>query len=164
MTQREPTGSIRALLDEYKKAINELIGVIEPLNEKHLSVVVDGTTSDPDCHSIQTILAHVVCSGYGYTIDMENATGLNKPRPEREILNDVNQYIDRLRLMFTYCEIFFKANPTLPIEQTDNAKKITVKWGQQYDIEQLMEHAIVHVLRHRRQIEHFIQKQSEQAI
>jgi hypothetical protein len=28
-------------------------------------------------------------------------------------------------------------------------------WGQLYDIEQLMEHAIVHVLRHRRQIEQY---------
>ena len=35
---------------------------------------------------------------------------------------------------------------------------MTVKWRQQYDVEQLFEHAIVHVLRHRRQIERFIQK------
>jgi uncharacterized damage-inducible protein DinB len=29
-------------------------------------------------------------------------------------------------------------------------------WGVTYDAEQLLEHAIVHVLRHRRQIEKFI--------
>jgi hypothetical protein len=31
-------------------------------------------------------------------------------------------------------------------------------WGQHYDIEQMMEHAIVHVLRHRRQVEKFVEK------
>ena len=29
-------------------------------------------------------------------------------------------------------------------------------WGVRYDAEQLLEHAVVHVLRHRRQIEKFI--------
>ncbi|HEY5122872.1 MAG TPA: hypothetical protein VIK14_03975, partial [Ignavibacteria bacterium] len=55
-------------------------------------------------------------------------------------------------------------NTNLTIEQTDNSKKMNVGWGQQYDIEQLLEHAIVHILRHRRQIENFIKKQNEQTV
>ena len=157
-------GSIKALLDEYKKVINELITVIKPLDEKSLSMVVDDKTNDPDCKSIQTILSHIVCSGYGYTIYIENSIGFNKPRLEREAFNNVNQYIDQLKLMFGYCENFFKSNTNLTIEQTDNSKKITVNWGQQYDIEQLLEHAIVHILRHRRQVENFIQRQNEQTV
>jgi uncharacterized damage-inducible protein DinB len=31
-------------------------------------------------------------------------------------------------------------------------------WGVKYDLEQLLEHAIVHVLRHRRQIEKLLQQ------
>ena len=61
--------------------------------------------------------------------------------------------------MYKYCEYIFKNNHNLILEQTDNSKKITVNSGRQYDIEQLLEHAIVHVLRHRQQIERFIQKQ-----
>jgi hypothetical protein len=38
------------------------------------------------------------------------------------------------------------------------AQKVLVRWGQRYDIEQLFEHAIVHVLRHKRQIERFLLK------
>jgi hypothetical protein len=34
--------------------------------------------------------------------------------------------------------------------------KIISRYGPTYDIEQLLEHAIVHILRHRRQIEKFI--------
>jgi len=34
-----------------------------------------------------------------------------------------------------------------------------VRWGPQYDLEQLLEHAVVHILRHRRQIEKFAAKE-----
>ncbi|PIQ07594.1 MAG: hypothetical protein COW71_16265 [Ignavibacteriales bacterium CG18_big_fil_WC_8_21_14_2_50_31_20] len=94
---------------------------------------------------------------------MENSTGVNKPRVERVICNSVDQYIDQINLMFGYCEDFFRQKRNLPIQQTDNSKKVIVNWGQQYDIEQLLEHAIVHILRHRRQVENFIKIQNEQA-
>lgn len=157
MITKELTGSIKALLDEYKKSINELITGIKPLNEHQLSLVVDNKTDDEDCKSIQTILTHVVCSGYGYTIYIENSLGLNKVRLDKINLNTTDEYIDQLNLMFEYCENFFKNNTNLVIEEHEISKKIIVNSGQQYDIEQLMEHAIVHVLRHRRQIEGFIQ-------
>lgn len=162
MTNTKLTGSIKALLDEYKKAIDELISSIKPLNESQLSLLVDNHTEDADCKSIQTVLTHIICSGYGYTIYIENAIGLNKTRPGKITFNTINQYINQLDLMFKYCENFFRSNPNLLIEQTDISKKITVDWGQQYDIEQLLEHAIVHILRHRRQIENFIKMQDEQ--
>ena len=44
------------------------------------------------------------------------------------------------------------------MEENDPSKKIKVRWGQLYDPEQLMEHAIVHILRHRRQIENFLEQ------
>jgi hypothetical protein len=34
--------------------------------------------------------------------------------------------------------------------------QIPARWGPVYDLEQLLEHMIVHVLRHRRQIERFL--------
>jgi len=159
MTNDQLTGSIQALLDEYKKAIAELMSVIQPINNKELSTVVDDKTNDPSCRSIQTILTHVVYAGYGYTIFIENSIGHNKERMRKVIFGNVNQYIEELNAMFAYCETFFKNNTNLEIEQTDASKKITTHWGQQYDIEQLLEHAIVHILRHRRQIEIFIKKQ-----
>jgi hypothetical protein len=36
------------------------------------------------------------------------------------------------------------------------ALEIQAPWGPVYDLEQMLEHAIVHVLRHRRQIERFL--------
>ena len=75
---------------------------------------------------------------------------------EKKLLNNVVEYSNQLNIMFEYCEIFFRSNSDIKLEEHDNSKKIKVNWGQQYDVEQLMEHAIVHILRHRRQIESFI--------
>jgi|DEB19_MinimDraft_2_1074335.scaffolds.fasta_scaffold08523_2 uncharacterized damage-inducible protein DinB len=149
----ELVGSIGALIGEYRKAIDELINVIQPISEKQLMDTIDTDTKDLDCKSIQSILTHVVCSGYGYIIYIENHIGKNKQRLEKTTYGNVNNYIEQLNLMFEYAVNFFQENSNLEIEQLDNSKKINVSWGQQYDIEQLLEHAIVHILRHRRQIE-----------
>ena len=92
----ELIGSVDALLAEYRKAINELICVIEPISEKQLSFVIDHTTTDEDCKSIQTILTHVICSGYGYIIYIENYLGTNKPRLDKITYENVNNYIEQL--------------------------------------------------------------------
>jgi uncharacterized damage-inducible protein DinB len=164
MPNSELTGSVKGLLAEYKKAINELINSIAPLSVDQLSLIADTDTKDIDCKSIQTVLTHVVFSGFIYTIEIERSIGLKKSYPDKTVFKNADQYIEQLNLMFNYCEIFFKQNPNLIIEQTDNSKKIVVGWGQLYDIEQLLEHAIVHVLRHRRQIDLFIKKQVELAV
>ena len=46
-------GSICALLREYRKAIDELIKLLNPLNEKQLCEMVDHITNDEDCKSVQ---------------------------------------------------------------------------------------------------------------
>ena len=90
--KHELTGATKGLLDEYKKAITELIVVIQSLDDNILSKVVDEKTSDPDCKSIQTVLSHVINSGYGYTIYIENSLGMNKISPEKKLLNSVIEY------------------------------------------------------------------------
>ena len=53
-------GAIGALLDEYEKALNELILSIDNLTKKELTIIVDFETEDEDCRSIQTILTHII--------------------------------------------------------------------------------------------------------
>ena len=77
------------------------------------------------------------------------------------IFDSVDQYQSGLKDMFKYNEQLFVDYPDIKLEEFDNNKKIKVRWGQQYDVEQLIEHAIVHVLRHRRQIERFLIKLRE---
>ena len=156
----ELTGTVKALLDEYKKSVNELIAVIQPLSDKEILALRDEKTSNENCRSIQTILTHVVYAGYGYTNFIENHYGSEKERRPKHLFGNAVDYITDLNEMFDYCENFFIENPGIELEEYDASKKILTHWGQVYDIDQLMEHAIVHVLKHRRQIQKFLSPQS----
>jgi uncharacterized damage-inducible protein DinB len=151
-------GASKALLHEYNKAIAELISVVSPLTNADLLLVVDTSTNSHDCKSIQNILSHVIHSGYTYTIYIENHIGLKTQKPQKIYFDTVPEYTDALYEMYTYCENCFINNSNIKLEELDATKKIITNWKQTYDVEQLMEHAIVHVLRHRLQIEKFIKK------
>lgn len=149
-------GAVGALLDEYEKAITELLETISNINHAALITIVDETTTDPNCKSIQTILTHVVRAGYGYATSIQRLKGHNKPDPQKIPRHSIKEYENDLKAVFLFTVETFKDIADSELEQHDNTKKMLVSWGQVYDIEQLMEHAIVHILRHRRQIERFI--------
>jgi len=149
-------GAIGALLDEYQKSIDDLIAVCTDISKEELLTIVDKETSDPDCVSIQTILTHVVESGYTYSVEIYNHLGIQTEYKQKMLLDDVAEYISSLSDMFNYCEDLFQNISNDQLVNKDPSTKIKVRWGQYYDIDQLMEHAIVHILRHRRQIERFL--------
>ena len=153
MVKHRNNGAIGALLDEYEKAINELIIIIKDMSSNQLIQVIDHETNDEDCKSIQTILTHVVQSGYTYAVEVRKWLGEEIRYEDKVILNSIDQYTDALKKMFRFNEQIFKDYPHLILCELDSNKKINVRWGQKYDVEQLFEHAIVHILRHRRQIE-----------
>jgi len=152
------TGAIAALMDEYKKAVDELIMVIEPISQLQLLKTIEPVSSNTDCISIQTILTHVTASMFSYAVYIENSIGLETIRPERLQFDEVAPYISRLQQAFKYNEDFFRSNPNITMEELDQSKKINTRWGQQYDVEQMLEHAIVHILRHRRQVKNALAK------
>ena len=151
-------GAIGALLDEYEKAIKELKLVIQNITTNDLILIVDHETKDEDCKSIQTILSHVVGAGYNYVIAIRKWLGEELEYKNKESLYSVIDYNFALDRMFEYNEKLFNEYPKIQLEEYQSNKKINVIWGQQYDVEQLFEHAIVHILRHRRQIERFKDK------
>jgi uncharacterized damage-inducible protein DinB len=150
-------GALGALLDEYERAIKDLKKVLKKVSPEQLTKIVDSTTEDENCRSIQTILAHVVRSGYGYAIYVRHFKGESLDFRKLQLFDSTEAYAKALDDMFKYNVQLFKDYPKLDLEEFDNAKKIPVRWGQMYDVEQLFEHAIVHILRHRRQIERFLQ-------
>lgn len=151
-------GAIGALLDEYEKSITEFKETIKEINSKELIQVVDNKTKDEDCKSIQTIITHVVRAGYTYVIEIRKWLGENIDYKEKEKLSSISEYNEALDKMFAYNEQLFHDYPNIVLEELDPNKKMHVMWGQKYDVEQLFEHAIVHILRHRRQIELFKEK------
>jgi uncharacterized damage-inducible protein DinB len=155
MIDKTNQNAVHALLAEYKKAINELRHVIQDISETNLVFVIDNETQNPDCKSIQTILSHVISSGYSYCIYIQNSKNINSKRPDKVNRTSIVDYIKDLDNVLEFTNNTLATLSDNDLEEQDNTKKIITSWGQIYDIEQLMEHAIVHVLRHRRQIEKF---------
>ena len=149
------TGAKGALLDEYQRALKELQEVVSGLSGEDLATILDDRTSDEDCRSIGNILTHVVHSGYGYSTSIHNRGGDRKQRPDKIFHTNLMEYLHDLSNMFSFTEQVFEHVSENELEQLDESRKIKTSWNQFYDIEQLMEHAIVHILRHRRQIEKF---------
>lgn len=151
-------GAVGAILDEYERALNELMDAILEVSKNDLVVICDPNTEDKDCRSIQTILTHVVQSGYTYVVEIRKWLNEEVSYYEKVFYNDVNDYKDALRSMFRYTEKLFDEYPNIFTNDVNTPDKpIQCRWGEAYSAEQLMEHAIVHILRHRRQIEKFIQ-------
>ena len=153
MTKIYRQGAVGALLDIYEQTISDLKKVIEDIPDNALTIIIDPQTTDENCKSIQTILSHVVHSGYGYATGIHNLKGYNITRPDKTYHLTIKEYVEDLTNIFTYTENIFKEIKDIELEQFDNSLKIKAGWGQLYDIEQMVEHAIVHILRHKRQID-----------
>lgn len=156
MTNMSRQGASGALLDVYEGTIRDLQQTISDISDTELIKIVDRQTTDDSCRSIQTILSHVIYSGYAYGTYIRRFKGEQIEFEDDDIFYPtINDYNNHLNESFIFMVNSFKNINDNELEESDNAKKLTTSWGQVYDIEQIVEHAIVHVLRHRRQIEKY---------
>ena len=154
MTKVYRQGAIGALMDEYERAANELIDLVGTLDESAFVALRDSETKDPDCKSVQTVMQHVARAGFGYANYIRTAWLQTQGRKSEEVRTPEDA-AQQVRAMLAYMEETLKGRWTLTDDEI-TAVSMTVSWGPTYDLEQLLEHAIVHVLRHRRQIERFL--------
>lgn len=148
MTKTYRLGAIGALLDEYERAILDLSKTISSFSDTALTATINDV-------SVQLILAHVVRSGYAYALYIQKLLGEQNGIPDLVYRKTISEYQNDLTAFFIFTENVLRNFIDNQLEECDNEKKITTSWGQVYDMEQMMEHAIVHILRHRRQIEKF---------
>lgn len=153
MTNFYRKGAVGALRDEFERAIADLKHTMADISDEELITVADSKTSDERCKSVQTILSHVVRSGFGDAVYIRQLKGEKIEYPDSILRLNINDYNKDLNNLFSFILETFINIQDADLEQFDDDKKIKAYWGQVYDIEQITEHAIVHVLRHRRQIE-----------
>ncbi|HSW56016.1 MAG TPA: DinB family protein [Ignavibacteriaceae bacterium] len=146
-------GAIGALMDEYERAAEEFKDLVSKITSNDFEKIVDLKTKDDDCRSVQTIISHVINSGYGYANYIRDWFAIPKSSPERRLISQ-NDFSIELDKMLAYTAETLEGKWEYSNEEIMKVKMI-VRWGPQYDLEQLLEHAIVHILRHRRQIEKF---------
>lgn len=147
-------GAVGALMDEYERATAEMTKILESISDEEYARIRDTETKDDDCRSIQTIMTHVVGAGYGYAGLMRDAWAVERAPHERVPIARPDTPA-QLRAMLDYMIATLEGHWELS-EAESNAMLMKSRWGVTYDFEQLFEHAIVHVSRHRRQIERFL--------
>ncbi len=150
--------TVEALLEEYTNVVIALQKVITKLSYANLTTIVDSTTKDANCQSIQTILTHVISSGYSYVGYIRRLKKIADNRPGKLAKMSSEEYHSDLNHLILYTIETFESIHDHELEEFDEDKKIKTSWGQVYDIEQMMEHAVIHVLSHRRKIEKFKSK------
>ncbi len=148
------SGGVGAMMDEYERAASDLTLIVGVLSDGDFERIRDPHTTDPHCRSVQTIMNHVIGSGYTYADYIREAFSMPSERPPASLLGRAES-LDAFKRMLEYTAATLEGRWTYSDEQT-GAVKINSRWGVQYDMEQILEHAIVHILRHRRQIDRFL--------
>jgi uncharacterized damage-inducible protein DinB len=151
-------GGIGALMDEYERAALELKSLVATISEEDYTRIADAETKDEDCRSIQTMMNHVIHACYGYA----NAI--------RKYFDIPHEPLGKERKQIAQADIGFEIEKALAY----TVETLEGHWEMSYDemdeiiitrkgdfsetIEQLLEHAVLHILRHRRQVEKFLLK------
>ena len=148
------SGAIGALMDEYERAAAELARLVEQIPDDDFERVVDSQTKDESCRSAQTIMSHVVRAGYGYADYIREQLSIASTRPQPKLLSR-RESLEQLEAVLQYTIETLEGKWEMSEEEI-SGMVIRSRWGPVYDAEGLLEHAIVHLLRHRRQIEKFI--------
>ena len=149
------SGSLRAILDEYARALRELDSVVRPIPQQ--VYLAASALSDKEFPSIRVIMEHVIGAANVYVDYIDDAIrGTDGGRRTH-----ASTYSTPEEAMGSAWEAFRRMVDLLGSikgwgdEELEKALLVT-RWNQQFDAEQMLEHAIVHILRHRRQIERWL--------
>src|SRR5262249_39744170 len=104
--------------------------------------------------SIQKIMRHAVRAAYAYANNIRVAFSLPVTALPTH-LEEKNASVASLEKVLNYTAAALEDKWGM---SEDAIEKVTMPtpWGTTYTLEQMLEHAIVHVLRHRRQIERLL--------
>lgn len=145
--------AVVALLDEWDRSRRELVDLLPRIRAAELE------EGDPlDESTTRGILVHVLRAGYGYAAWI--CEQLDFPKPERGLDPKTLGGREAFQRGFhDMREYFMRALEPLTDAHLDGPEPgqppphFRSRWGEDYGIEQMLEHAICHHLRHRRQLE-----------
>lgn len=148
-------GFVGALLDEYQKAIEEYKEVLRTVSPQQFTAIADSVTQDKRCVSVQSVTSHILLSGYGYLYMIAKQFGdLPYERKKEADVSSIEGACAELDALLKHSEERLAPKVNITDEAIIN-NIIKSPWGQNFDIDQLLEHAVMHIYRHRRQIEVF---------
>ncbi len=146
-------GPFGALMDEYARAAEDFCGVVERFDA--VLFRAERVSHNPETTSPRAICLHVCGAAHRYAHYIRKARGIDfveRYELERSRLGSPQD----VRVLVAEATSFMEVTvePLLgATEREIQALSFTVRWGPRYDPEMILEHAVCHVLRHRRQLE-----------
>ncbi len=139
-------------MDEYARAAEDFCRVVESFDARRFRT--ERESEDANTRSPFTVTVHVCGAARRYADYVRKARGM--PYVERFELDpglvgspaDVRRHL-RDALQYTEESVAGIGASNAEIQ----ALAFTVRWGPRYDPEMILEHAVCHLLRHRRQLE-----------
>ena len=138
----------RALVDEFERALLEFAEFLRDIPDDMLDVPVPG-----DEGSVRAILAHIVQAGYNHVNYVADHSGGVKPErrfTDPEHLADIPTFAAAVLDVARYAR-----EALAPVQDAALGTRFVTRWGQDYDGEQMLEHAACHPGRHIRQLRRF---------
>ena len=144
------------LMDEYARAAVDFCNVVEAVAPAKFTDDVR-PASDPDCVSIRKLCVHVLSSAHGYGSHLLHAMGVEVPPPPPPTIDENSIKLPAavrpiLAQQIRRTEGIVADILKLP-EKQQEALVVRPRWALPMQADLLLEHAIVHLLRHRRQVE-----------
>ena len=146
-------GPFGALMDEYARAAEDFCRVVEGFDLARFDAA--RPSNDPNTVSPRSICLHVIGGAHRYAHYVRKARGVDfveryEAEPGRlRVPQDVRALLtEGIVLTEETVEPLLKAS-----DEDIQALSFPVRWGPRYDPEMILEHAVCHLLRHRRQLE-----------
>lgn len=156
------TRAALALAEENETARQGLYALLPRFSPE---TIASGNPETED--NVRGILCHVTFSMYSYSCWMRRVRGLLDPAIEQK---DKAAFLDRVRSLargeeFEEASRWASAHyyETLAeVRKDELEQEYKSNWGETISIELMMEHALVHLLRHRRQLQIFLGDRPQQ--
>lgn len=146
-------GPFGALMDEYARAAGDLCRVVEGFDAA--AFAAERPSADAGTISPRSICLHAYGAARRYADYVRKARGMphdGRFDPDPASLPGPGALRGLLAEALRYTEGALEGLHDAD-DATVSALRFPVRWGPIYDPEMILEHAIVHLLRHRRQLE-----------
>ena len=148
---RYDKGPLGALMDEYERAMEDFLEEMCDVAPPHWDSILDPDTKDEECKSAQSIARHTLFSGYSYANAIRKIFGAEIATPGKFYPTQA-EFPEAMEAMVAYTEASIAGHWSMTDDEV-TATLVPISWSDRYDLEGILEHAIVHILRHRRQVE-----------
>ena len=147
------SGPFGALMDEYARAAEDFCRVVESFDPGRFDL--ERPSNNPNTVSPRAICLHVIGAAHRYAHYIRRARNVDFVERYEADPAQLDSPRD-VRALLTEGIVLTEETVEPLLKATDGelqALSFTVRWGPRYDPEMILEHAVCHLLRHRRQLE-----------